>query len=529
MKQCNLRKGIAAIVASAFGFALMAFFVRLADDFGGPVNCFQKSFFRNVIALAIALAVFMREDKPLKGMPSDAKQWTILVMRGVFGALGIFCNFYALSRIPIGEAMTLNKMAPFFTVVFSALFLKERVGVRQIFGLLIAFAGAMLVMKPGFQADASFATLCALGGGLGAGIAYTCVRELGRRGVDGPFIVLFFSAFSTLATIPAMLALGFDPMTPAQLLILTGAGAGAAIGQFGVTAAYRFAPPGKIAVFDYTNVIFTAAFGMFFFGQIPDWLSVSGFFLIVAASLHASAYSPVRPMRSLLSGAFFLAYGLFALPFAAILPLGIIPRRVSRTILRMFYRIFVATAAWTGLYKVRIDPESRKALSGLKGAIVVMNHISLIDICILMAHIPDSVCIAKASAKRNPFLGAVVKELFIANDTDATAATEEVRRHLAAGVNVIIFPQGTRGGTRLRRGAARLALATRAPLAAVRIDYDPVVLAKGQPWSDVGDRTIVINLAYCGFIDVTGENTRPEAMRLTSQIAERLGFVRHQQ
>ena len=50
-------KGILCIVASAFGFALMALFVRLCDDFGGSVSCFQKSFFRNVIALAIALVI----------------------------------------------------------------------------------------------------------------------------------------------------------------------------------------------------------------------------------------------------------------------------------------------------------------------------------------------------------------------------------------------------------------------------------------------------------------------------------------
>ena len=55
-------KGIACIIASAFGFALMAFFVRLCDDFGGEITCFQKSFFRNVLALAIALVVFCHTE-----------------------------------------------------------------------------------------------------------------------------------------------------------------------------------------------------------------------------------------------------------------------------------------------------------------------------------------------------------------------------------------------------------------------------------------------------------------------------------
>lgn len=526
MKFTDTQKGIAAIITSAFGFALMAFFVRLCDDFGGPVNSFQKSFFRNIIALVIALAIFVKEDRGESHLPSGFREWRLLLLRSIFGGLGIFGNFYALSKIPIGEAMTLNKMAPFFAVVFSAIFLKERVTTRQIFCLAVAFFGAMLVMKPGFQGEATFATLCALGGGLGAGIAYTCVREMGVLRVNGAFIVLFFSAFSSLVTIPAMYALGFDRMTPAQLLILLGAGGGAAIGQFGVTAAYRFAPPRKIAVFDYTNIIFTSLLGFAFFGQIPDWMSVTGFLLIVIASLHTSSNVVAKSARSLLSGAYFVTYGLFALPFAALLPLGIIPRSLARKTIKLFYYLFVTTARLTGLYDVKLADETRRALAATKGCIVVMNHISLIDICVLMAYLPEAVCIAKAAAKRNPFLGAVVKKIFISNDIDATTTIEEAREHLSAGVNVIIFPQGTRGGTKYHRGAARLALATHAPIVAARIDYDPIVLAKHQPWSDVGDRVIKIYLESRGTIDARGENTRVNATRITEEIERLIGSPR---
>lgn len=281
-------KGIACIITSAFGFALMALFVRLCDDFGGPVSSFQKSLFRNLIALFIAAAVFVRSRRSagtaFRPSALPLRAWLLLLGRSASGILGIFGNFYALSIIPIGEAMTLNKTAPFFAVLFSWLFLKEKAGVRKLFGLVVAFTGAMLVMKPGFQGAATFATVCALTGGLGAGIAYTCVRELGILKVEGSFIVLFFSAFSTLASLPFMLG-GIDPMTPAQILIMLGAGCGAAIGQFGITAAYRFAPPNEIAVYDYTNVIFTSLFGFLFFAQTPDLLSVAGFILIVLAGL----------------------------------------------------------------------------------------------------------------------------------------------------------------------------------------------------------------------------------------------------
>ena len=279
-------KGIACIIASAFGFALMAFFVRLCDDFGGEITCFQKSFFRNVLALAIALAVFCRDRRRSRagGDPRGAavlpagRAWVPLVLRAVFGTVGIFANFYALSRIPIGEGMTLNKTAPFFTVLFSWILLGERVS---------AFAGAALVMKPGFRGGGTFAAAMALTGGLGAGLAYVCVHQLGRMKVNGAFIVLFFSAFSCVASLP-LTAIDFRPMTFAQVLILVGAGAGAALGQFGVTAAYRYAEPRSIAVYDYTNVIFTALFGFAFFGQVPDALSVVGFAVILLAAFGMS-------------------------------------------------------------------------------------------------------------------------------------------------------------------------------------------------------------------------------------------------
>lgn len=279
-------KGILCIIASAFGFALMAFFVRLCDSFGGDVSSFQKGFFRNVIALVIAVCVFTKERRASGGgtlLPANAKSLGVLVMRSLFGLIGIFANFYALSRIPIGEAMTLNKTAPFFTVFFSWLMMGEKVTRRQLAYLCLAFVGALLVMKPGFRADSTFAAVCALVGGLGAGLAYVCVHKLGREKVDGAFIVLFFSAFSCLGSIPFMLP-ALSPMTFWQMVILLGAGAGAAIGQFGVTAAYRYAEPRSIALYDYTNVVFTSLLGFIFFAQVPDLLSVVGFLVIILAA-----------------------------------------------------------------------------------------------------------------------------------------------------------------------------------------------------------------------------------------------------
>ena len=295
-------KGIAAIVASALGFALMAALVRLADDYGEPLSAFQKSFFRNLVALAVAAAVYWY-SRPRVASPSprttthEPRTTFLLIARAAFGTLGIFANFYALSHIPIATGQMLNKTAPFFTVAFAWAFLGERTLPRQAAALAVAFAGAVLVVKPGFAGAEAFPLAVGLLGGAAAGAAYACVRALRRRGADPAYIILYFSVFSCLAAVPFMLP-GLKPMTFAQVAVLLGAGGAAAVGQFGVTLAYGYAAPRDIAVYDYSSVLFAAAFGYFFFAQMPDIFSVLGFAVILAALVLLNSRRRKRPHSS---------------------------------------------------------------------------------------------------------------------------------------------------------------------------------------------------------------------------------------
>lgn len=290
-------KGIVAIIASAFGFALMGFFVRLCDNYGQAVSPFQKSFFRNIVAFALAAAVLFRKwtahrvtGESINFADSlDKAALGKLLLRCIFGTAGIFANFYALSHIPVGEAMCLNKTAPFWTVLFSYLFLCEKMTFPRAVMLGVAFIGAALVARPGYRELGSFAAAMGLVGGICAGAAYACVRSLGKSGVDSAFIVFSFSAFSTVASLPFMCGEAYTPMSAAQLAILILAGASAAIGQFGVTLAYSYAPSSKIAVYDYTNVIFASALGWMFLGQTPDLLAAAGFAMILAAAIVPNA------------------------------------------------------------------------------------------------------------------------------------------------------------------------------------------------------------------------------------------------
>ena len=262
-------KGIICIIMSAFCFALMSFFVRMAGDLP-PI---QKSFFRNFVAAIFAGIILMKN-----GVPFHCKKENLGYMlgRSICGTIGILCNFYAVDHLVLADASMLNKMSPFFAVIFSYFLLKEKITVPQGLFVIGAFGGSLFVIKPTFSNMDLLPSLIGLCGGIGAGAAYTMVRKLGERGEKGPFIVFFFSTFSCVVTLPWLL-FDYHPMSLAQIGILLFAGLSAAGGQFSITAAYCYAPAREISVYDYSQIIFSAGLGFFFFEQIPDLLSWIGY------------------------------------------------------------------------------------------------------------------------------------------------------------------------------------------------------------------------------------------------------------
>ena len=275
-------KAIGFILLSAFGFALMSMFVRLSGD----LPFIQKSFFRNAVAMVVAAVMLRREGVSFRWQRGNLP---LLLLRSACGTLGIFCNYYAIDHLVLADANILNKMSPFFAILFSLVLLRERANALQYISVLAAFGGSMLIVKPGFSSEA-FPALIGLIGGVGAGAAYTVVRALSKKGEQSARIVFFFSAFSTLVCLPFML-LDFHAMTWGQLACLLAAGGSAALGQFGVTLAYAHAPAKEISVFDYTQVLFSAALGFVLFAQVPDGLSIIGYVIICGVSVIMFLYN----------------------------------------------------------------------------------------------------------------------------------------------------------------------------------------------------------------------------------------------
>lgn len=282
-------QGIILIITSALFFALMNMFVKLAGD----LPLMQKVFFRNAVALVCSLFMLLRDPRQFKTAKGNVSS---LLLRAAAGTAGIVCNFYAVDNMPIADASILNKLSPFFSMIFAYFLLKEKPSKVDWLLVAAAFGGALFVVKPNFSYEALPAAVGVLGG-LSAGLAYTFVRKASNGGASRQLIIFVFSCFSCLVAAP-FLIFDYHPMAWLQLMYLLLAGAAATVGQVCITAAYSKAPAKEISVFDYTIVIFATMLGFMFLSEYPDIFSFIGYAVIIGAAVTKWLYSAGKEKKA---------------------------------------------------------------------------------------------------------------------------------------------------------------------------------------------------------------------------------------
>lgn len=271
------------LLNAGFFFVLMAVFIVKSGD----LPTIQKSFFRNAIAAIFALGMLLKQ-RPIVTL--DKKKWIALLVRSTFGTIGLVCNFYSIDHLLLADASIIGRLSPFFAIFFSYLILKESVTIKHIIFVTIAFSGSLLVIKPQLDFVYLFPYLIALLGAIGAGGAYTMVRKLGTFGVNGTFVVFFFSAFSCLSNLPFAIAT-YTPMSLEQFIYLLLTGLSACVAQFSLTIAYYNAPARDISILEYGQLIFSAAFGFILFSQLPDFTSVCGYLVTITGAVGMFIYT----------------------------------------------------------------------------------------------------------------------------------------------------------------------------------------------------------------------------------------------
>lgn len=269
-------KGIILLLLSAMGFALMSAFVKLSGD----IPTIQKTLFRNGVSMIIAFGFVKYFNERLFGKKENQK---FLLLRSALGALGVLLNFYAIDHLVLSDADILNKMSPFLTMIFAAIFLKEYIKRFQALSIMIAFAGTFFIIKPAFDLDV-VPYLAGLLSAVFAAGAYTVLRVLGNK-EQFYTIVFYFSFFTTVILLP-FVVMTYEPMSVEQWLYLLLAGVFATVGQFGITVAYKYAPANEISIFFYSTVVYSALISIVLFDQIPDLWSLIGYMAIFGASLY---------------------------------------------------------------------------------------------------------------------------------------------------------------------------------------------------------------------------------------------------
>lgn len=181
----NRIKGILLIILSAFGFAMMSAFVKLSGD----LPSMQKAFFRNIVSFIIALGMILYHKESFFGRRENQK---LLLMRSTLGTLGVILNFYAIDHLILSDANMLNKLSPFFVILFCAIFLKEKLQLKHIAIIAVGFLGSLLIIKPAFNVDV-IPYIAGLLSAIFAGSAYTCVRAIGNR--EKHYTIVFYFSF----------------------------------------------------------------------------------------------------------------------------------------------------------------------------------------------------------------------------------------------------------------------------------------------------------------------------------------------
>jgi len=264
----NHRLGMLWMILSALCFALSAFIVKLLED----IPLMEIVFFRNFASMIIVPIILIRKKIPMMGINKP-----LLISRGLLATFGMVGLFYTYTKIPIIDAVTINRLIPFFVIILSVLFLKEKFYLQQIyFIIIIAFLGVLLVLRPGFRVDILPGLIGLLVTIIGA-ITHVILRKL--RLTDNYWVIInyygYIAGFTTIMIIPNSL----------ELILLLLLGFVALNSQIGLTLSYQYASASLVAPYLYIQIIFVAILEIGFLRVLPNLLTLIGSLLIIISGV----------------------------------------------------------------------------------------------------------------------------------------------------------------------------------------------------------------------------------------------------
>lgn len=276
------------MAASAFFFSLMAALAKVA---GASAPLFHIVLARSLVVAVLSGGKVLSDGTGLRG-----REPRLLLLRGVLGFGGLSCFYYAVVHLPLADATVIHFMNPVFTAFIAAVWLGERVGLKEALLVLVSLMGVVVVARPGYltgggQSLPLFPVLVGVVGAVLSAAAYVAVRRL--RGEAPMLIVFWFACVSTLLALPMVLAHPATLSWP-TVLVLLGVGVATHLGQVFVTWGFRLERAGRASAVGYLQIVFAAGWGWLLFADVPDGWTWLGAAIIVGSTLVLIRLHPVR-------------------------------------------------------------------------------------------------------------------------------------------------------------------------------------------------------------------------------------------
>lgn len=278
------------LVAAAL-FALMGVLVKHAST---QFSSAELVFYRSVFGL-VAIWTLIGLRRRQWWAPLATRHGVAHFRRGLAGFVALVLFFYAIARLPLATAVTLNYTAPLFLAALSAWWLGERHGRGLLGAVLIGFAGIILLLRPQMQGQDWLPVAAGLGSAMLAAVAYVNVKQLGRLGEPEWRVVFYFTLLSTVGGGVWMLVAGFHRPAPDDWPWLIGIGVTATLAQLALTRAYHRGRTLTVGALAYTTVGFSAIYGVVLFDEQLPTLAWAGMAVVaVAGILAVRASQPAR-------------------------------------------------------------------------------------------------------------------------------------------------------------------------------------------------------------------------------------------
>ncbi|MDA1097769.1 MAG: DMT family transporter [Proteobacteria bacterium] len=268
-------RGALWIILGCIMFSCMTAVVKFL---GGSFDSFQLAFFRALFGLFAVLPFFVRYGLGVV----RTRRLGLQLTRAIGGSFAMLCGFYAITHLPLADAVSISYARALFLIPLAVLFLGEVVRLRRWTATAIGFVGVVIMLRPG--GDIAPATFAAVLGAFLAASLTIMIKKLSTT--ERPESMLFyFGVVSSLVALGPALMVWRAPSL-SELAFLMAIGALGAAGQYFMIRGYRIGEATALLPFDYTRLLFAGAIGYLVFAEVPDAWTITGALIVVAATLY---------------------------------------------------------------------------------------------------------------------------------------------------------------------------------------------------------------------------------------------------